>query len=199
MEDEERESVAAELARVRDEARAAAASASAGPSRASMPTPARPSEDAPVASAPVRPAVTPAPAVPSAGEVNALWRAEPAGAGRLAAALERLLSARLSAQRDWNAAQVRLDNEMLRWVEERFAATHAHYDADLGGLGRRLDDADERHRRLEDELVAHVRELARRADLAADEASRGRAALELQLEDLRVRLARLERMLERRA
>ncbi len=131
--------------------------------------------------------------------MNDLWRAEPrGGAGGLAAALERLLSPRLSAQRDWNAAQVRLDNELLGWVEERFAATHAHYDALLGALGRRLDEADERHRRLERELVAHVRELVRRVDLAAADASRGRASLELQLDDLRARLAQLERALERR-
>jgi hypothetical protein len=132
--------------------------------------------------------------------VNELWRAEPASGrgGALAGAVERVLAGRLSAQREWNAAQVRLDNDVLRWVEERFAATHAHYDALLGALGRRLDEADERHRRLEQELVAHVRELLRRVDLADADASRGRAALELQLDDLRTRLDRLERSRDER-
>ena len=165
------------------------------PAATALPEDALPAAEAAAATAPA-PA---GPAAPSAREVNDLWRAEPrGGAGGLAAALERLLSPRLSAQRDWNAAQVRLDNELLGWVEERFAATHAHYDALLGALGRRLDEADERHRRLERELVAHVRELVRRVDLAAADASRGRASLELQLDDLRARLAQLERALERR-
>jgi hypothetical protein len=200
--EEERDDVAAELARARDEARAAAPPRDA-PSRTGSPASTRAPDGATGASAPVGAAAPPSPdgtAAPSATAVNELWRADPAG-GRsgLAAALERLLSPRLSAQRDWNAAQVRLDNELLRWVEDRFAATHAHYDALLGALGHRLDEADERHRRLEEELVVHVRELVRRVDIATAEASRGRAALELELEDLRARLARLERALEGRA
>jgi hypothetical protein len=199
-EEQDRENVAAELARVRDEARARmhaerTAMATEPPPPPALGATAAPGEPGrpPVAAGP-----TAEPAAPSARAVNELWRAEPpAGTSRAALVIERLLRARLSAQRDWNAAQVRLDNEILRWVEERFASTHAHYDALLGALGRRLDDVDERHRRLEKELVAHVRELVRRTDLAAAEASRGRASLELQLDDLRARLERLERALDR--
>jgi hypothetical protein len=135
-------------------------------------------------------------AAPDAATVNEGWRAE--GGGTLGRILERLLGGRLEAQRDWNAAQVRLDNEILSWVDARFAATHAHYDALLGALGQRLDEADERHRRLEQELLAHVRELLRRVELVASEAVRGRAAIELQLDDLRSRLDDLERALARR-
>ena len=136
------------------------------------------------------------PKAPDASAVNAGWRAT--GGGRLGPLVERLLGGRLEAQRDWNAAQVRLDNEILRWVDARSAATHAHYDALLGALGRRLDEADERHRRLEEELVAHVREIRRRLELVAGDAGRGRAGLDLQLDDLRARLDALERALARR-
>jgi hypothetical protein len=196
------ESVAVELARVRDAARAEArreAAASAATSyRTGLLAP-PPEVRGEAAVAPVSPPV-PAPFAdpPSARAVNDLWRAEPARRGALSRLLERLLGPRLSAQREWNAAQVRLDNEMLRWLEARLAATHAHYDLILGRLGRRLDEADARHRRLEQELVVHVRELLRRFDLLAADASRGRAGLELQVEDLRARLEHLARTLERR-
>jgi hypothetical protein len=200
--EEERAEVAAELARARDEARAQArASGAPAPDAGPTPDAATPRFPDPAAEpatanppAPSPPPATPAP--PDTDEVNERWRAE--GGGALGPLLERLLGGRLEAQRDWNAAQVRLDNEMLRWVEARFAATHSHYDALLGALGRRLDEADERHRRLEQELVGHVREILRRLELVAAEAVRGRAGLELQLDDLRSRLEALERALARR-
>jgi hypothetical protein len=197
--EEERAEVAAELARARDEARARARGPGA-PAPAPAPAPGTPTAAAqapaqePVAAAPPTAPAPPAP--PDAGEVNERWRAP--GGGALGPLLERLLGGRLEAQRGWNAAQVRLDNEMLRWVEARFAATHAHYDGLLGALGQRLDEADERHRRLEQELVGHVREILRRLELVAAEAVRGRAGLELQLDDLRSRLEALERSLARR-
>jgi hypothetical protein len=197
--EEERAEVAAELARARDEARAQAR-ASGAPAPAAGPTPdaatppARGPAPKPAPADPPAPPTPPGP--PDTGEVNERWRAE--GGGALGPLVERLLGGRLEAQRDWNAAQVRLDNEMLQWIDARFAATHAHYDALLGALGRRLDEADERHRRLEQELVGHVREILRRLELVAAEAVRGRAGLELQLDDLRTRLEALERTLARR-
>jgi DNA-binding ferritin-like protein len=109
--------------------------------------------------------------------------------GRL---LTRLVGPQLEAQRAFNAEQVRLDNALLRHLDERFAATHAHYDGLLGGVGRRLDEVDERHAQLTRELVAHVHDLARRIDLVLAEADRGRPALEHALRELRERVARLE-------
>jgi hypothetical protein len=209
--EDDRERLAAELARVREEARAQAreprtdeARPTSGEDAPPGDAPSAPLREEPAAGGPSRaaqpapPAIGPLPRPPSAREVNETWRAEP-GRSPAGALLERVFSRHLRAQRDWNAAQVRLDNDLLRWMEERFAATHAHYDALLGALGRRLDEADERHARLEDELVRHVRELLRRLELTAAESSRGRAAFELQLEDLRAVLARLERARDPRA
>lgn len=193
---QERDDVAAELVRVREEARAA------------------PVTTAPALAPPLpRPAVAgrteslpppePVPAPPDATAVNEAWRVEgPSRRGLLGLVQRfafRLLGGPFEAQRAWNAHQVRLDNELLRYVEERLAATHRHYDRLLGLHGRRQDEIDERHVLLERELVAHVQDLARRIDLVLAESSRGRAGQELVLSDLRARLAQLEEALRRRA
>jgi hypothetical protein len=128
--------------------------------------------------------------------VNASWAASAAPGrglgGLLSRLLARLLAPQLEAQRAFNADQVRLDNALLRHLEERFAATHRHYDEVLGAAGRRLDEVDERHAQLVQELVAHVHDLARRIDLVLAEADRGRPALELVIKDLQAHVARIE-------
>lgn len=136
------------------------------------------------------------PAPPDAEPVNESWRAEPAPEhglrGALGRLLSRLLAPRFAAQREFNARQVRLDNETLRYLEERLAATHRHYDVLLGQIGRRLEEVDARHRLLERELVDHVQDLVRRIDLVLVEANRDRLSLAHALEEARSRLARLE-------
>jgi hypothetical protein len=139
---------------------------------------------------------------PDAAPVNAAWRAEPvppSGPTRFAyRVLERILRPRFEAQREFNARQVRLDNETLRYLLERSDATHRHYDRLLGLLGRRLDEVDERHATLEKELVSHVHDLARRIDLVLAEANRGRLGLHFAVEELRDRVEQLERALGKR-
>lgn len=180
--------MAAELIRVREEARGAGAGPEPSPPppadrRAPPPVPREPpGEEEPTLAA------------PDATAVNSAWRAEaePPAAGWLPRLVGRLLQGRFEAQRAFNAHQVRLDNELLRYVDERFAATQRHYD-------RRIDEVDERHVLLEKELVAHVQDLVRRIDVVLLESSRGRGGLELALADVRARLARLEEALRRRA
>jgi hypothetical protein len=142
------------------------------------------------------------PEPPDGAAVNAVWAAEAGGPGGVAGLLHRLLlrllSPRFAAQRDFNARQVELDNQMLAYLGARFAATHENYDRLLGALGGRLDEIDERHRRLEAELQAHVRDVVERVDLVLEESTKGRLAGEFALEDLRARLARLEEALRRR-
>jgi hypothetical protein len=138
---------------------------------------------------------------PDTTAVNASWRAEgraPDGvSGVLARLLDRVLGTRFEAQRAFNAHQVQLDNALVEHLEKRFAGTHEHYDRILGDLGRRLDEADARHARLEEELVTHVRDLVRRIDLVLAEAHRGGAAVRHDLEDLRAHLTRVEAALSR--
>jgi len=194
---DEREDVADELRRVRDGARVASPHVPEVPGEPPVPDPrappARNREEPPEA----------APPAPDATAVNSTWAAKPPPsrglAGLLRHGLDRLLRGRFDAQREWNAHQVRLDNELLRYVDARFAATHRHYDRVLGREGRRLDEIDSRHVLLERELVAHVQDLVRRIDVVLAETGRGRAGQELVLADLRARLARLEEALRRRA
>ncbi len=136
---------------------------------------------------------------PDASGVNSGWQTPaPSGGGlrgALARVLARVLGPQLEAQRAWNARQVQLDNAVLQYLQERFAATHSHYDALLASLGRRLDEADERHRLLEQELVRHVHELVERVDLVLLEANRGRLSMQGALQELRQRLEEAEQAL----
>ncbi len=140
-------------------------------------------------------------ATPDATAVNASWRAEPpatAGWRGLAARwLTRLLAPRLEAQRRFNAAQVQLDNQLLRYLDERMAIVQRHDDRLVSELVRRQDEIDERHRQLEHELVRHVQDLVTRIDVVLAESSRDRLALVHGLEEARARLARLEQGLRR--
>ena len=194
-----REDVAAELQRVRESVRERAlhpreAGDVLPPARATR-------QEAPIAKEP-GPEPGTMPQRPDAADVNVHWRAEaplPRGAlkGRLARFVLRLLHPRLAAQVEWNAKQVRLDNEILDYVDARLAATHRHYDAVLGHTGRHLGEIDERHMILQEELVAHVHDLVKRIDLVLAEAEKGRLGLEHGLRDVRSRLLRLEERLGR--
>jgi hypothetical protein len=141
------------------------------------------------------------PAPPDTAAVGAAAPAEaPPRRGplrRLAALVERLLAPSLEAQRRFNAAQTRLDGELVEYLHARLASTHRHYDRLLTEQGRRLDDVDERHRQLERELVAHVHDLVARIDLVLSEANREKLALAFALEQTRARLAELEQALRR--
>jgi hypothetical protein len=67
----------------------------------------------------------------------------------------------------------------------------------LGIHGRHIQDANERHLILQEELVAHVHDLIKRIDLVLGESERGRLSLEFALRDVRHRLTRLEEGLGR--
>jgi hypothetical protein len=194
---DEKDEVADELRQVREAARRRARGAEGGDA---APTPAPTTPDrSPPSPSPGGTAAEPPPDPPDAAPVNAAWRAEapapPGPRGLLLRALEWILRPRLEAQRAFNSSQVQLDNALIRHVSERSEATHRHYDRILGDLGRRLDEADERHAMLERELVAHVQELVRRIDFVLADANRGRAALEFALEEVREGLARVEKTL----
>jgi len=196
---DERRDVAEELRRIREEGRRRALSGEGG--RPQMP-PSRPvAEPAPIDPAPAAAPEAPPPA-PALGPVNEAWRAEPLpprGLRGLAfRLLDRLLQPRFEAQRSWNARQVQLDNDLVRYLDTRIDATHRHYDGVLGLYGRHLGEIDERHMILQEELVAHVEDLVRRIDLVLAETDRGRLASDFALEDLRGRLERLEEALRRR-
>jgi hypothetical protein len=190
---DERERVAEELRRVREAVRQRALLE--GDTAPDLPAPRPAKLTSPRAPDPALPSPPP-PAPPDAAPVNAAWRAE-AGArsglsGLLARLLERILGPRLDAQVAFNSRQVQLDNEVLAYLQARVEATHHHYDAVLGGVGRHLAEIDERHLILQEELVAHVQDLVKRTDLVLLESERQRRALQLELQALQARLERLE-------
>ncbi len=143
------------------------------------------------------------PSPPDAASVNSGWDAVAIVGGGLRGALarivSRLLGPQLAGQSTWNARQVQLDNAMLAYLRDHFAATHAHYDALLASLGRRLDEADTRHRQLEQELLRHVSELVERIDLVLLEANRGRLETKGVLLELQQRLRQIEQALRERS
>jgi hypothetical protein len=190
---DERERVAEELRRVREAVRQRALLG--GDTTPERPAP-RPVTRTWPSPAEVEAPPAPPPAPPDAAPVNAAWRAEPlpgAGlSGFLARLVERLLGPRLEAQVAFNSRQVQLDNELLAYVQARVEATHRHYDAVLGGVGRHLAEIDERHLILQEELVAHVQDLVRRIDLALAESERQRRSLDVALTALKARVDLLE-------
>jgi hypothetical protein len=190
---DERERVAEELRRVRDEVRQR--TLLGGDAGMDLPAP-RPTARSAPAGSPPAPESPPPPSPPDAAAVNAAWRAEAAPRrglpGFLARLVEKLLSKHLEAQVAFNSRQVQLDNELLAYLQARAEATHRHYDAVLGGVGRHLAEIDERHLILQEELVAHVQDLVKRIDLVLAEGERQRRALQLALQSLEARLERLE-------
>ncbi len=190
---DERERVAEELRRVREEVRKRALLV--GDTDPELP-PHRPLKTTVPAAAATAPDSPAPPLPPDASSVNAAWRAEPAPRGGLpgffARLVERLLRPRIEAQVAFNSRQVQLDNELLAYLQARLEATHRHYDEVLGGVGRHLGEIDERHLILQEELVAHVQDLVKRIDLVLAEGERSRRALDLALQALKTRVDRLE-------
>jgi hypothetical protein len=194
-EGEERESVAAELRRIREAVQArvllepgkVATESAPGPGPAPGKATAEPLPE--LAAPPLR---------PDGSAVNALWDVAKAPAGSvLGGWMRRLLGPFIDAQVAWNAKQVQLDNAILEYLDARLDATHRHYDRVLGIQGRHIQDANERHLILQEELVAHVHDLVKRIDLVLGESEKGRLSLEFALRDVRNRLARVEERLNR--
>jgi hypothetical protein len=194
----DRERMADELRRVREEVRARALHEPAVPVLPpAMPT--RTPEPMPKDPAP---APLTAPVRPDNTSLNALWPLFPTleGGGlrrALARGLARTLARLVSRQEQFNSQQVQFDNQVLDYIDARFAATHAHYDPVLGMVSRHMGEIDERHLILQEELVSHVHDLVKRIDLVLAQGEKGRLSLEFALTDVRARLVQLEERLGR--
>jgi len=145
-------------------------------------------------------------ASPDREELNALWNVSDAGTEQPAGTLARLLHplrsplARLvrfalgpvvERQVRMNSAQVRFDNELVRYVDERFDRLSHHYDRVLGLHGRRMEEIDERHLILQQELVRHVHDLVARIELVFEAAEQNHLYLEGTLRETREELSRI--------
>jgi hypothetical protein len=181
----EREELLAELREIRERAREAVpAQAASLPSAAATRTPEAVDPLPPSAPVPETPR-------PDNAELNRLWETAPAAEG-FVGRVRRALRAFAGRQQAFNSRQVQFDNDLLAYVDVRLDRTHRHYDAVLGAYARHMQEIDQRHLILQEELVAHVHDLVRRIDLVLSHAERGRLGLEASLADVRARLAQLE-------
>jgi hypothetical protein len=189
-EQDEGAAVAEEIRRVREAARAAteARSTTLPAARAAAPTS--------QTERPAVPASNAAPLRPRVDDVHRLTRISPASPGGWRGMVFRLMRRALGAsvenEQAFRGAQAQMNDAVLDYVDARADATHRHYDAVLGQYGQHIADANERHRLLQSELVAHVHDLVDRIDLVLAESERGRLSLEAELQDLRARLVQLE-------
>ena len=129
------------------------------------------------------------------GRCSRPWKVEDGARGgpRAGPPLARLVGR----QEQFNSQQVQFDNQVLDYIDARFAATHAHYDPVLGIVSRHMAEIDERHLILQEELVSHVHDLVKRIDLVLAQGEKGRLSLEYALTDVRTRLLQLEERLGR--
>jgi hypothetical protein len=94
-------------------------------------------------------------------------------------------------QVELNSAQVRFDNDIVTYMDERMDRLAAHYDRILGLHGRRMEEIDERHLILQQELVQHVHDLVKRIDFVFETAEQNHLYLEGFLRELREELQQL--------
>ena len=165
----------------------------------------KPSEPhAPLSS--VRPAESPStevPTSPSTERLNASWDIstafETTPPGRIARIfsplrrpLQRLVRFALGPivehQVELNSAQVRFGNELVQYIDKRLDRISVHYDQMLGLYGKRMEEIDERHLILQQELVRHVHELVKRMDFVFETAEKNHLYLEGMLKEAREEL-----------
>lgn len=162
--------------------------------------------------APLGPGPSEAPvASPDREELNTAWNvasaltAPPASRwGRLFAPLRgplrRLVRFALGPvveqQERFNSAQVRFDNALVHYLDDRLDRLSAHYDRILGQHGKRMEEIDERHLILQQELIRHVHDLVERIEFVFENAEQNHLYLEGMLretkEELQALAARLD-------
>ena len=90
-----------------------------------------------------------------------------------------------------NSAQVRFDNEIVQYVDERLDRVSRHYDDILGQHGKRMEEIDERHLILQQELVRHVHDLVERIEFVFETAETNHLHVEAVLRETREELKAL--------
>jgi hypothetical protein len=94
-------------------------------------------------------------------------------------------------QVEQNSAQVKFDNEFVDYVDKRMDHLSAHYDEILGLHGKRMEEIDERHLILQQELIQHVHDLVKRIDYVFETAEQNHLYLEGFLREIREQLEEL--------
>jgi hypothetical protein len=102
----------------------------------------------------------------------------------------------INRQEELNSAQVKFNNELVEYIDARLDRISAHYDHMLGLYGRRMEEIDERHLILQQELVRHVHELVKRIDFVFETAEQNHLYLEGMLRETREELSSIAQRME---
>ncbi len=141
---------------------------------------------------------------PARDDLNSLWNvagAKPQGfLGKLVSLFRRrlqrfALGPVVERQVQMNSAQVRFDNEVIEYVDARFDRMARHYDHVLGLHGKRMEEIDERHLILQQELIRHVHDLVERIEFVFETAETNHLQIDGALRETREELKDLAKRL----
>ena len=141
---------------------------------------------------------------PARDDLNSLWNvsgAKPQGfLGKLVSLFRRhlqrfALGAVVERQVQMNSAQVRFDNEVIEYVDARLDRMARHYDHVLGLHGKRMEEIDERHLILQQELIRHVHDLVERIEFVFETAETNHLQIDAALRETREELKDLAKRL----
>ena len=159
-----------------------------------------------------KPASPEAPVSPDRSFLNARWDVSAAlhtpPTGRLARlfsplrkplqrVLRFVLGPFVEQQAEMNSAQVKFDNQLIEYIDERLDRISTHYDLLLGLHGKRMEEIDERHLILQQELIQHVHDLIKRIDFVFETAEQNHLYLEGFLREVRDEIQALADRLDR--
>lgn len=143
------------------------------------------------------------PISPSRERLNELWdlsRALETPSGIVRGLLRRVLrfawGPLIDRQVEFNSGQVQFDNELVEYIDHRLDRISAHYDQVLGLYGKRMEEIDERHLILQQEVVRHVHELVKRIDFVFETAEQNHLYLEGMLREAQEELRDIARRME---
>ena len=143
------------------------------------------------------------PVSPNRERLNELWdlsKALEASSGIIRGLVRRVLrfawGPLVDRQLELNSAQVRFDNELVEYIDQRLDRISAHYDHLLGLYGKRMEEIDERHLILQQELIRHVHELVKRIDFVFETAEQNHLYLEGMLREAQENLRDIARRMD---
>jgi hypothetical protein len=96
-----------------------------------------------------------------------------------------LLGPVVERQVEMNSAQVQFDNQIVAYLDRRVDLLSNHYDEVLGLYGKRMEEIDERHLALQQELIRHVHELVKRIEFVFETAEQSHLQAEALIRELR--------------
>jgi hypothetical protein len=199
FEDDERRELVEHLRSVRDEAR------DAPQDRPSLPERAAPARRAEALTKIADSKETKGFSSPAREQLNASWNVADATPqsflGKLIWPLRRFVrriavGSLVERQVQLNSAQVRFDNEVIEYVDARLDRMGQHYDRVLGLHGKRMEEIDERHLILQQELIRHVHDLVERIEFVFESAETNHLQVDGALRETREELKDLVNRLE---